>query len=100
VPGQGPTILKTVKHTGSSMPTRPMSRMAITVEDIRNVQLRKTPSAVRVSITYEYFDIKTFQLQTFNSMLELNENKLMKCTAANHMCLSSPGRMSYTICNT
>jgi hypothetical protein len=50
VPGQGATTLKIIKGPGSSLHKKQTSHFAITVEDIRKVQLRKTPSTARVSI--------------------------------------------------
>ena len=43
--------------------------MVVTVEDLQKVKLKRTPFNLFVSITHKYADIKTFQLQTFNSVL-------------------------------
>jgi hypothetical protein len=56
-----------------------MSRLAITVEDIRKVQLKKTPSTVRVSITSYKLVADMLNCKHFiQSVLELNGDKLNK----------------------
>ena len=68
-PVQNKSTLNTLKETGTWLSTRTVPPMVVTVEDLQKVKLKRTPFNLFVSITHKYADIKTFQLQTFNSVL-------------------------------
>jgi hypothetical protein len=65
VPGQGATALKATKEIGTLLLTKQIPRFAITVEDLRSVQLRKTPCTERVSIMSSKLVVNVFNSRYF-----------------------------------